>query len=447
MTFSTDRSVWGSRIGFILASAGSAVGLGAIWKFPYMAGTNGGSVFILPYIFLTIAIGFIVLLIEMALGRASRGGPARALHLFGGNRWRFVGVLSVLTGFLIMAFYQVIGGWCLNYLIDAIMGHGLITDTAQLGETFDRFVTNGPRIVTMQLLFLALSVGVIAFGVEAGIERISKILMPTLFLMMLFLIIRGLMLPGAWAGIEFMFKFDPNAFNSDSLLNALGFAFFSLSLGSGSMMNYGSYLSNKVNLPTSVAWITFLAVMAALLGGLMIMPAVFAFGLNPAAGPGLTFVTMPAVFAQLPMGQFFAILFYVCLVVAALTSAISMIEMSVQYLVDEHKQSRLCAVTIVSSALALIGVTCSLSFGVLSDITLAGKTIFDLLDYFTSNIGMPIGAMGIAIVGGYLAWPKMKEQLTLTRPMNACALATIQFSIRFIVPCVIVVIALAGLLG
>lgn len=447
MSFSTDRSVWGSRIGFILASAGSAVGLGAIWKFPYMAGTNGGSAFILPYILLTIAVGFIVLLIEMALGRASRGGPARALRLYGGPAWGVVGLISVLTGFLIMAFYQVIGGWCLNYLVDAIMGNGLIEDTTQLGQTFDSFVTDSSRIVSMQLAFLVLSVGVIALGVEAGIERISKILMPTLFLLMLFLIVRGLMLPGAWAGIEFMFKFDPAAFNSSSLLNALGFAFFSLSLGSGSMMNYGSYLSDKVNLSTSVAWITFLAVMAALLGGLMIMPAVFAFGLNPAAGPGLTFVTMPAVFAQLPFGQLFAILFYICLVVAALTSAISMIEMSVQFLVDEHKQTRLRAITIVGCTLALIGILCSLSFGVLSDMKLFGKTVFDFLDYFTSNIGMPIGAMGIAIVGGYLVWPKMKEQLTMTLPMSDRVLTAIRFSIRFIVPCVIVVIALAGLLG
>lgn len=445
MTTSSERSVWGTRLGFILASAGSAVGLGAIWKFPYMAGTNGGSAFILPYIVLTIAIGFIVLMIEMALGRASRGGAAHALRLFGGPFWGGVGKISVLTGFLILSFYQVIGGWCLNYLFDACIGQGLITDTAMLGSHFDNFVTDGPRAVFMQLAFLTLTAGVIVFGVEKGIERISKLLMPTLFILMLCLIVRGLTLPHAWDGGEFMFKFDPEAFNGSSLLNAMGFAFFSLSLGSGSMMNYGSYLSDKVNLPTSVAWISFLAVLASILGGLMIMPAVFAFSLDPAAGPGLTFVTMPAVFAQLPFGQGFAILFYICLVVAALTSAISILEMSVQFLVDEYHVSRRNSIMLNTIALSVLGVVCALSFGALSGYKLAGKTFFDLLDFLTSNVGMPIGAMGIAIVGGYLVWPVMKKQLTLTSPMNDKVLVTTHFLIRFIVPCVIVVIAGAGL--
>ena len=447
MTTSSERSIWSTRLGFILASAGSAVGLGAIWKFPYMAGTNGGSVFILPYIVLTVAIGFIVLMIEMALGRASRGGAAHALRHFGGTFWGYVGKISVLTGFLILAFYQVIGGWCLNYLFDACLGNGLITNTSELGVYFDRFVTNDSRAVTMQLGFLALTAGVILFGVEKGIERISKLLMPTLFVLMLCLIVRGLTLPNAWAGVEYMFKFDPQAFNGSSLLNAMGFAFFSLSLGSGSMMNYGSYLSDKVNLPSSVAWISFLAILASLLGGLMIMPAVFAFNLDPGAGPGLTFVTMPAVFAQLPFGQGFAILFYVCLVVAALTSAISIMEMSVQFLVDEYHFSRRNSIATNTIALSLLGVACSLSFGSLSGCTIAGKTFFDLLDFLTSNIGMPIGAMGIAIVGGYLVWPVMKKQLTLTQPMNGNILAITHFLIRFIVPCVIVVIAGAGLLS
>lgn len=447
MPTSNSRSAWSSRLGFILASAGSAVGLGAIWKFPYMAGTNGGSAFILPYIVLTIFVGFIVLLIEMSLGRAGHGGPARSLRLFGGQSWGIVGLISVLTGFLILAFYQVIGGWCLNYFLDACMGNGLITDTSKLGDYFGGFVTDGTRSIAMQLGFLALTAGVVAFGVEKGIERISKILMPLLFLLMCFLIVRGLMLPGAMRGIEFMFKFDPQAFNSASLLNALGFSFFSLSLGSGSMMNYGSYLSDKVNMTKSVAWISFLAVIAALLGGLMIMPAVFAFGLDPSAGPGLTFVTMPAVFAQLPFGQGFAIVFYACLVVAALTSAISIMEMAVQFLVDETRLNRHQSVTLVTAALVVLGAICALSFGVLSDWTIFGKTFFDFLDFTTSNIGMPIGAMGIAVVGGWLAWPKMQQQLTLTEPLPQAALTTIRVLICYLAPAVIIIIAAAGLFG
>ncbi len=447
MQANNGRSTWGSRLGFILASAGSAVGLGAIWKFPYMAGTNGGSAFILPYLILTVLIGFVVLLIEMAIGRQTHSGAGQALGKLGGRKWNFIGMTSVLTGFLILAFYQVIGGWCLNYLFDACMGHGLITDTSKLGEYFGQFVSNGTQSVLMQLSFLALTAGVLVFGVQKGIERVSKILMPLLFIMMLVLIVRGLMLDGAWKGVEFMFKFDANAFTSSSLLNALGFSFFSLSLGSGAMMNYGSYLSDEVNLPRSVAWISFLAAGAALLGGLMIMPAVFAFGLDPAAGPGLTFVTMPAVFAQLPLGQLLAITFYACLTVAALTSAISIMEMSVQYLIDRFHMDRMRSIVLNTVALVILGIPCALSFGSMSDFTIGGKTFFDVLDYMTSNVGMPLGAMGIAIVGGYLAWPQIQNQLNMTDKLPAVYEKMIAFSIKILSPVVIVVIALAGLLG
>lgn len=447
MQANQERSVWGSRLGFILASAGSAVGLGAIWKFPYMAGSNGGSAFILPYILLTILIGFVLLLIEMAIGRHAHAGAGQAFGRLANKRWNYVGLLSVLTGFLILAFYQVIGGWCLNYMFDACMGHGLITDTSKLGEYFGQFVSNGTRSIAMQLSFLALTAGVLIFGVQKGIERVSKILMPLLFIMMLILIVRGLMLDGAWKGVEFMFKFDASAFTGSSLLNAMGFSFFSLSLASGAMMNYGSYLGDDVSLPRSVAWISFLAVMAALLGGLMIMPAVFAFGLDPSAGPGLTFVTMPAVFAQLPLGQLLAVIFYACLVVAALTSAISIMEMSVQYLIDRFGMSRSRSITWNTIALIILGIPCALSFGSMADVTFFGKTFFDVLDYMTSNVGMPLGALAIAIVGGYLAWPAMQKQMNLTETMPAYLETFVSISIKFISPAVIVVIALAGLLG
>ena len=447
MQANNGRSTWGSRLGFILASAGSAVGLGAIWKFPYMAGSNGGSAFILPYIVLTVLIGFVLLLIEMSIGREARAGAGQAFGRLVNKRWNCVGLLSVLTGFLILAFYQVIGGWCLNYMLDACMGRGLITDTSKLGEYFGQFVSNGTMSITMQLSFLALTAGVLVFGVQKGIERVSKILMPLLFVMMLVLIVRGLMLDGAWKGVEFMFKFDASAFTSGSLLNALGFSFFSLSLASGAMMNYGSYLSDDASMPRSVAWISVLAVMAALLGGLMIMPAVFAFGLDPSAGPGLTFVTMPAVFAQLPMGQLLAVIFYACLVVAALTSAISIMEMSVQYLIDRFGMSRGCSITWNTVALVILGIPCALSFGSMSDVLFFGKTFFDILDYMTSNIGMPIGGLAIAIVGGYLAWPAMRKQMHMNETVPAWLETFVKISIKFISPAVIVVIALAGLLG
>ena len=441
----TERSVWGSRLGFILASAGSAVGLGAIWKFPYMAGTNGGSIFMLPYIFFTVTIGLTLLIGEMCMGRSVRAGAAGAFRRLGGPFTGIIGYISVLTGFLVLAFYSVVGGWCGYYMIQAFMGNGIINDPSMMRGAFESFASSDVAPVLSHLTFLGATAFVVYFGVEKGIERVSKVLMPLLFFMMLILIVRGLMLPGAMKGVEFLFKPDLSAFTGESLLNAMGFAFFSLSVGSGSQMNYGSYLSDRVHLPSSVSWIVFLAILSAILGGLMIMPAVFAFGLSPDAGPGLTFATMPAVFAQLPFGHFFAITFYVCLFVAALTSSISILEMSVQFLHDEFNISRPAGVTITGSILAVLGTLCALSFGTLSHVTIFGKSFFDFFDYLTSNIGMPIGVIGIAIVTAWLAWPTTVNQLSLVKPVSGFFLKSYRVMAGIFAPILILVVMLKGL--
>ena len=335
-----QRKTWTSRIGFVLASAGAAVGLGAIWKFPYMAGTNGGSAFLFPYILMTFTVGAALLIAEVALGRAGRGGIVTAYRNLAGRAWVPAGYLGVLTGFLVLCFYSAIGGWTLAYFAEAATGSGLITDQAELGKHFGSFVSDPVQALGFQWLFLLLNGLIVALDVTKGIERISKFLMPLLFVMMLVLIVRGLMLPGAIGGLEFLFKFDPDAFTWSALLQAMGFTFFSLCVGCGCMLTYGSYLDQNSNLVNGCLWITFLAVIASILGGLMIMPSVFAFGLDPSAGPGLTFITMPAVFAQLPFGQVFAVIFYLCIAVAAITSSVSMIEIVVAFLVDEHKMKR-----------------------------------------------------------------------------------------------------------
>ena len=441
----TERSTWGSRLGFILASAGSAVGLGAIWKFPYMAGTNGGSIFMLPYIFFTVTLGLALLIGEMCMGRAVRAGAAGAFRKLGGRPVAWMGQLSVATGFLVLAFYSVVGGWCVYYMIEALLGNGIISDPAQMREAFGSFAVSGTAPVLSHLAFLAATAFVVYFGVEKGIERVAKILMPLLFVMMLILIARGLSLPGAFAGVEFLFKPDWSAFTGESLLNAMGFAFFSLSVGSGSQMNYGSYLSRDVHLPTSVSWIVFLAIISAILGGLMIMPAVFAFGLSPDAGPGLTFATMPAVFAQLPFGHFFAVTFYVCLFVAALTSSISILEMSVQYLSDEWQLSRPAAVCATGSVLAVLGTLCALSFGPLSHVTIFGKTFFDFLDYLTSNIGMPVSVIGIGLVTAWLAWPTTRRELSTVKPVSPLFLKGFRILVGVFAPILILVVMMKGL--
>ena len=434
------RDLWTSRLGFILASAGAAVGLGAIWKFPYMAGTNGGSAFILPYIAFSFTLGMFLLLAELIVGRAGRGASIMSMIRVGRAKfWGLFGFIGVLTGFLILTFYSTVGGWCVAYAVDAIMGKGLITDLSQLGAYFGSFISNPTLGITYQIIFMLMTAGVVIFGVQKGIERLAKYLMPTLFILMLVLIVRGLTLPGAWAGVEFMFSFNPEVFTTASLMNALGFTFFSLSVGAGTLIVYASYLSDEADLPRSTAWIAFLGIMAALLGGLMVMPPVFAFGLEPAAGPGLTFVTMPAVFAHMPMGQLFAVLFYVCLIVAALTSSVSIFEAVVSAMRDLKIERKTATVASFVSMMA-IGVFCTMSFGPLADFKIFGKTVFDLLDYLTSNVGMPLTALGLAMIAAWVNWKETQRQLTMANPMPQWLQTTIRFGIGVISPIVIIAV-------
>lgn len=435
-----SRDLWTSRLGFILASAGAAVGLGAIWKFPYMAGTNGGAAFIVPYIAFCFTIGMFLLLAELVVGRAGRAASIKSMIKVGKQKyWGIFGLIGVLTGFFILTFYSTVGGWCVAYLVDALMGNGVVTDLNQLGAYFGKFIGNPWVGIFYQLIFMVLTAGTVVFGVQKGIERLAKYLMPTLFILMLVLIARGLTLPNAWQGVEFMFSFNWDQFNTDSLFNAMGFCFFSLSVGAGTLIVYASYLSDDANLPQSTAWVAFLGILAALLGGLMVMPAVFAFGLEPTAGPGLTFVTMPAVFAHMPMGQFFAILFYACLVVAALTSSVSIFE-AVTSALNDVKVPRRAAVPLAFISMMTVGIFCTMSFGPLANFKIFGKTIFDLLDYLTSNVGMPITALGLAIIAAWVNWEETRKQLTTACSLSPLTLNIIRFGIGVIAPLVIIIV-------
>lgn len=440
-----SRDLWTSRLGFILASAGAAVGLGAIWKFPYMAGTNGGAAFIVPYIAFCFTIGMFLLLAELVVGRAGRAASIKSMIKVGKQKyWGIFGLIGVLTGFFILTFYSTVGGWCVAYLVDALMGNGVVTDLNQLGAYFGKFIGNPWVGIFYQLIFMVLTAGTVVFGVQKGIERLAKYLMPTLFILMLVLIARGLTLPNAWLGVEFMFSFNWDQFNADSLFNAMGFCFFSLSVGAGTLIVYASYLSDDANLPQSTAWVAFLGILAALLGGLMVMPAVFAFGLEPTAGPGLTFVTMPAVFAHMPMGQFFAILFYACLVVAALTSSVSIFE-AVTSALNDIKVPRRVAVPLAFISMMTVGIFCTMSFGPLADFKIFGKTIFDLLDYLTSNVGMPITALGLAIIAAWVNWEETRKQLTTASALSPITLSIIRFGIGVIAPIVIIIVVARSL--
>ncbi len=443
---SQERITWTSRIGFVLASAGAAVGLGAIWKFPYMAGTNGGSVFLFPYVLLTFTVGLVLLIAEIALGRLGKGGIVTTYRKLAGSSFLPAGYLGVVTGFLVLSFYSAIGGWTISYFCEALVGRGLITDQSLLGAHFAEFTADPVMALGFQWLFLILNGLIVAFDVTKGIERVSKILMPLLFFLMLVLIVRGLMLPGAGAGVEFLFKFAPEAFTFDALLQAMGFTFFSLCVGCGCMMTYGSYLSEETNLIRSCLWIAFLGVLASIMGGLMIMPSVFAFGLDPTAGPGLTFITMPAVFAQLPFGQVFAVIFYLCLIVAAITSSVSMIEILVAFLVDEKGYGRPKAAVVSTIALALVGALPCLSFGILADVKLGGKTFFDIFDFFTSNISLPVGGLVILFLAGFKCWPLVERSLSPTGTLSSAAASTLKFFMRVAAPILVAAVLLSGLL-
>ena len=440
-----SNTQWGSRIGFILAGAGLAIGLGAIWKFPFWAGTNGGAAFIIPYIFFTFTIGIVLLIAELTVGRSGRGSAMHALKVAGGPIFAVLGALTVLSSYIILSYYSVVGGWCVKYLVDSVLGNLVSNDPKLLSANFEALVTNGPVNLAWHFVFLSITCGVIALGVVRGIERLSKYLMPTLFILMIFIIIRSLTLPGALQGVEFLFKFDPSTVTLGNILNAMGFTFFSLSIGSGIMITYGAYLKNNTDIPNSSLWISYLAVQTAILAGLMIMPAVFALGQNPNAGPGLVFVTIPLVFSQIPMGGLFAVLFNVCLVVAALTSAVSLLEVVVAYMQNEWRMSRQKSTMLCYVTLFFVGGVSALSFGPGADFKIGGRILFDFLDYICTNVTMPLGGLTVAVLAGWIAWDRTLKQINLVRQYSDGVNRFIRFSLRILAPALVVVVIATGI--
>ncbi|MCF7808518.1 MAG: sodium-dependent transporter [Candidatus Marinimicrobia bacterium] len=399
-----NREVWGSKFGFILAAAGSAVGLGNIWKFPYIAGENGGAAFVFVYLICIAIIGFPVLIAEILIGRTTQKNPVGAFTALSHNKfWISIGFLGVLAGFLILSFYSVIGGWTIGYVIETLKGSiSSFNDPAEAGELFNALVGNVGWNIGFHTIFFALVMFIVIRGVQGGIERASKIMMPILVFILVILIIRGVTLKGASAGVMFLWVPDWSKITAESILIALGHAFFTLSLGMGAMMTYGSYMSKKDNVVTSSAQIVTLDTLIALMAGLAIFTAVFASGLDPAAGPGLIFQTLPAVFSSMTGGTFFSLLFFLLLAIAALTSAISLLEVVVAYFVDEQKWNRKGAVIIFGGITYLLGIPSALSFNVMSGVTFFDLNFFDLIDFIASNILLPFGGLMIAVFAGWV---------------------------------------------
>ena len=405
------RSQWGSRLGFILAATGSAIGLGAIWKFPYVAATNGGGAFLLIYLLICLSVGLALMMGEMALGRAAGNNAVGSFRDLRGGRWPLVGMIGVLVCFLIYSFYSVVGGWTIAYIGKSISGSILSTDAKFLSDTFSRFITDPLMPLLYHAAFAGLTLAVVLGGVQKGIENLSKFLMPALFVLMLVLIVRGLTLPGAMEGLLYFVTPDFSKVTGDMLVDAMGLAFFSLSLGMGIMITYGSYVDKTSDLLGSSLWVIGLTVMTCFLAGLMVLPAVFAFGFDPSAGPGLTFITMPAVFAQMPGGHVFGVMFFFLLLVAALTSSVSLLEVVVSYVMDEFKVGRKAAAWIVSIMVFLLGIPASLSLGIWSEYTVFGLGFFDFLDFLTSKLLMPLGEIALALFIGWKVWPVIEKEL------------------------------------
>ena len=404
-----ERGQFATRLGFILAAAGSAIGLGNIWKFPYLVGENGGAVFLILYLGIVFTVGLSVMLAELAIGRTGEKNPVGAFAHLKGGPWVAVGFMGVFTGFVILSFYSVVGGWTIAYAVKSATGLLALADAKALGETFGAFVADPLEPVVYHGLFMALTISVVARGIDSGIERACRVLMPALFVLLVVLCIRSVTLPGAGAGIAFFLEPDFSKISWGMVTAALGQAFFSLSLGMGAMITYGSYISRQTNLPVAALWVTSLDSVIAVMAGFLILPAVFAFGFDPGAGPGLTFITLPAVFSQMPWGGFFGTLFFVLLVVAALTSAMSLMEVVVAYLVDERRVSRPKAAIGAGVAIFLLGIPSSLSLGMWSEFTVAGKGFFDLMDYVASNILLPTGGIFISLFVGWVVFPKVMD--------------------------------------
>ncbi len=441
----TKRDHFASKIGFILAAAGSAIGLGAIWKFPYMAGTNGGSVFVLLFIMSTLLIGLPILLAEFVIGRKGQADAVTSLKkLAPGKSWFLIGWSGVFFSFIILSFYSVVGGWILSYLGRALLFSLNNQNESYYGDLFGSIISNPWEVLIGQAVFMLLTILIVRGGIEGGIERASRIMMPALLIFFIVLVIRSLTLDGAMEGVKFMFVPDWSYFNGKTMLLALGQAFFSLSVGVAGMMTYASYLPKDQKLGNSAMSVSLLNIGISIMAGLVIFPAVFALGYSPDAGPGLVFIILPAVFEQLPFGAFFMLLFFVLLLFATLTSSISMLEIVVSVGIKNAYEKRKRASWIYGLLIFVVGIPSALSFGVMSDFKIFGKTFFDFADFLTNNIGLPLGALMISIFAGYV----LKKNETFTE-LNISSLSFNMwyYIVRYLAPIAIIIVFINAIIS
>ena len=443
-----NRGSFGTKLGVILATAGSAVGLGNVWRFPYMTGQNGGAAFILIYLVCIVLLGIPGMLGEFIVGRHSAANAARSYkNLSGKKAWGMVGLMGVVTSMIILGFYSVVAGWCLQYLYASLMG-GIHGDVSYVKAYFTEFSSDPIKPVLWGLGFILLTHAVVVKGVRNGIEKASKILMPLLFFLLIILVISSCSLPGAMKGIEFLLKPDFSKVDENVLLEALGQAFFSLSMGTACLCTYASYFSRQTNLFKSATQIAVIDTIIAIMAGLMIFPAAFSVGVNPDSGPSLIFITLPNVFQQafgtMPFVNYsISVLFYALLVLAALTSTISMHEIGTAFFYEEMKTTRSKGAWIETSVCCVISVLCALSCGAVPEIQVGGMDFLDFCDHLTSQYMMPFGAFATCILLGWLVPKKiLKDEFTNWGTLKGRFFGVYYFMVRFVCPLCILAIFL-----
>lgn len=443
-----NRGNFGSRIGLVLATAGSAVGLGNIWRFPFTTGQNGGAAFIIIYIICILMLGLPGMISEFIIGRHAATNAVRAYGVISGKRvWRVVGVMGILCSTIILGFYSVVAGWCLQYLYASVAGQ-IKGDSSYVARYFTEFSSNIAMPVVWAMVFIIITHFVIVKGVRKGIEKASKLMMPTLFVLLLIIVVASCMLPNAISGIKFLFYPDFSKLSSNVMLEALGQAFFSLSLGTACLCTYSSYFSKRTNLVNAALQIALIDTLIAVLAGLMIFPAAFSVGVKPDAGPSLIFITLPNVFQQafasMPLvGYVISILFYALLALAALTSTISMHEIGTAFFHEELKRPRRHAAWIVTITAIMIAIVSSLSCGAYPQLTVFGMSMMDFFDFLTANILLPAGALLTCIYVGWVV-PRSTVMTEFTNRHTVCLrlFPVFLFMVRFVCPICITLVFL-----
>lgn len=441
-----SRDGFGSKLGIIAAAAGSAVGLGNIYRFPCELGNNGGGAFLLVYLLIVLGLGVPVMLSEFVIGRRTQKNPIGAFKMLRPKSgWPIIGYMGVGCALIIMAFYSTVAGWTLEYIVKAVGNQFKGKDLATIEQEFTAFHNIGWKNVLWQGIFIFLTAFVVFKGVANGIEKYSKVLMPLLVVILIVLAVRSVTLPGASDGLTFLFKPDFSKITGSVLISALGQAFFSLSMGMGVLITYGSYIKKDDNMATSALSVTLSDTLIAVLAGVVIFPAAFSFGVQPSAGMGLVFNTLPMIFNQMAGGYYFCIIFFVLLAVAALTSTISLLEVIVAYLVEELHVKRSWATIIAAVSCMAVGVFASLSLKSGTEFTIGGKSFFDSLDFVSSNIMLPLGALFIVIfVGWIMGKSKFFEEITNGGQLKLSLKGVIYFIIKYLAPVAIMVIFISG---